>query len=130
MLVERGLRVMNVDVIGKAYDIAAHYLRAHRAAPRYSLRPMRRCCRLIVQMFQRGDTHQLRLANRAIASSKPAGARETTSVKDVMQAADRPRDLQTYAPADQPRRRRAGARQGRELSSKRCATAARPTSTG
>lgn len=65
MLVERGLRVMNVDVIGKSYDIASYYLRAtgtiaDTPATNEAL------LELIVQMVQRGETNQLRLANKAI----------------------------------------------------------------
>jgi hypothetical protein len=71
MLVERGLRVMNVDVIGKAYDIAANYLRrtgviADSSATNDAL------LETIVQMFQRGETHQIRLANKAIAKFEAA----------------------------------------------------------
>ncbi|ABD88204.1 conserved hypothetical protein [Rhodopseudomonas palustris BisB18] len=71
MLVERGLHVMTVDVIGKAYDIAAFYLRRtgtipDDAATHDALRET------IVKMFERGDTHQLSLANRAIAKFEAA----------------------------------------------------------
>jgi len=67
MLIERGLRVMNVDMIGRAYDIAANYLRrtgaiADSSATNDALLEM------IVQMFQRGETHPIRLANKAISA--------------------------------------------------------------
>jgi hypothetical protein len=66
MLVERGLAVMNVDVIGKAYDIAANYLRrtgtiADNSATHDPL------LELIVKMFQRGENNPIRLANKAIS---------------------------------------------------------------
>ena len=71
MLVERGVRVMNVDIIGKAYDIAADYLRrtgviADTAATNDAL------LEIIVYMFQRGETHQIRLANKAISKFEAA----------------------------------------------------------
>jgi hypothetical protein len=66
MQVERGVRVMNVDVIGKAYDIASFYLRRTGSLPEQSA-TNEALLQLIVQMFERGDTHQLSLANRAIA---------------------------------------------------------------
>ena len=65
MLHERGVQVMNVDVIGKAYDIAASYLR-HIGAIREQPAPNEALLQLIVQLFEHGDHHQLSLANRAI----------------------------------------------------------------
>jgi hypothetical protein len=65
MLVERGIRVMNVDVIGKAYDIASFYLRRTGALPEQHA-SNEALMQLIVQMFERGDTRKLSLANRAI----------------------------------------------------------------
>ena len=57
---------MNVDVIGRAYDIAANYLRrsgsiADSSATHDAL------LQLIVQMFHRGERHPIRLANKAIS---------------------------------------------------------------
>ena len=66
MLVERGLRVMNVEVVGDAYAIAANYLRRTGAIPD-SLATNERLLEIIVQMFQRGEFNRLRLANKAIA---------------------------------------------------------------
>ncbi|MFZ5738200.1 hypothetical protein BJ123_101256 [Rhodopseudomonas thermotolerans] len=71
MLIERGLRVMNVDTIGKAYDIAANYLRrtgtiADTTATNDAL------LELIVRLFQRGETHPIRLANKAISNFETA----------------------------------------------------------
>jgi hypothetical protein len=67
MLIERGLRVMNVDIIGRAYDIAANYLRHTGAIPDGSA-THDALLELIVQMFQRGETHPIRLANKAIST--------------------------------------------------------------
>jgi hypothetical protein len=66
MLVERGLRVMNVEVVGDAYAIASNYLRRTGAIPDTFV-TNDRLLEIIVQMFQRGDTNKLRLANKAIA---------------------------------------------------------------
>ena len=66
MLVERGLQVMNVEVVGDAYAIAANYLRRTGAIPD-TLATNDRLLEIIVQMFQRGEFNRLRLANKAIA---------------------------------------------------------------
>lgn len=57
---------MNVDVIGRAYDIAANYLRksgviADSSATHDAL------LQLVVQMFHRGERNPLKLANKAIS---------------------------------------------------------------
>ena len=67
MLVERGLQVMNVEVVGDAYAIAANYLRRTGAIPDSYL-THDRLLEVIVQMFHRGEGNKIRLANRAIAS--------------------------------------------------------------
>ena len=67
MLVERGLKVMNVEVVGDAYAIAANYLRRTGAIPDSYL-THDRLLEVIVQMFHRGESNKIRLANRAIAS--------------------------------------------------------------
>ena len=66
MLVERGLRVMNVEVVGDSYAIASNYLRSTGAIPD-SFATDERLLEIIVQMFQRGELNKIRLANRAIA---------------------------------------------------------------
>ena len=66
MLVERGLRVMNVEVVGDAYAIASNYLRRTGAIPD-TLATNERLIEIIVQMFQRGEFNKIRLANKAIA---------------------------------------------------------------
>lgn len=66
MLVERGLKVMNVEVVGDAYAIAANFLRRSGAIPDTYL-TNDRLLEMIVQLFHAGDSNKLRLANRAIA---------------------------------------------------------------
>jgi len=66
MLVERGLQVMNVEVVGDAYAIASNYLRKAGAMPD-NLSTNERLLEIIVQMFQRGEFNRIRLANKAIA---------------------------------------------------------------
>ncbi|MDB5616886.1 hypothetical protein [Tardiphaga sp.] len=67
MLVERGLQVMNVEVVGDAYAIASNYLRRTGAIPETYL-THDRLLEIIVQMFDRGEVNRIRLANKAIAS--------------------------------------------------------------
>ncbi|CAN5506203.1 hypothetical protein BH11PSE4_BH11PSE4_06670 [soil metagenome] len=71
MLVERGLKVMNVEVIGDAYGIAANYLRRSGAIPD-TLVTNDRLLQIIVEMFHRGDDNKIRLANRAIGEFEAA----------------------------------------------------------
>jgi hypothetical protein len=66
MLVERGLRVMNVEVVGDAYGIASNYLRRTGAIPD-TFGTNERLLQIIVQLFQRGEFNRIRLANKAIA---------------------------------------------------------------
>ena len=66
MLVERGLRVMNVEAVGDAYAIAANYLRRAGAIPD-TFATNERLLETIVQIFQRGEMNKIRLANKAIA---------------------------------------------------------------
>jgi hypothetical protein len=66
MLVERGLRVMNVEAVGDAYAIASNYLRRTGAIPD-SFVTNDRLLEIIVQAFQRGEINKIRLANKAIA---------------------------------------------------------------
>ena len=65
MLVERGLQVMNVEIVGEAYAIASNYLRKAGAIPG-SLSTNERLLEIIVAMFQRGEFNRIRLANKAI----------------------------------------------------------------
>jgi hypothetical protein len=66
MLVERGLRVKNVEAIGDAYAIAANYLR-QTGAIADSFVTDERLLQMIVEMFYRGEFNRIRLANKAIA---------------------------------------------------------------
>jgi hypothetical protein len=67
MLVERGLQVMNVEVVGDAYAIASNYLRRSGViADNFVTND--RLLAIIVQMFRRGEYNKLKLANRAIAA--------------------------------------------------------------
>jgi hypothetical protein len=71
MLVERGLQVMNVEVVGDAYAIASNYLRKTGAIPD-SLVTNDRLLEVIVQMFHRGEYNKIRLANKAISKFEAA----------------------------------------------------------
>ena len=73
MLVERGLQVMNLEVVGDAYAIASNYLRKTGAIAD-SIVTDERLLEIIVNMFQRGEFNKLRLANKAISEF------ETTSI--------------------------------------------------
>jgi hypothetical protein len=67
MLVERGVRVMNVEAVGDAYAIASNYLSrtgAIAAAPATD----EGLLKIIVKLFQRGESNKIRLANKAIAT--------------------------------------------------------------
>jgi len=71
MLVERGLRVLNVEVVGDAYAIASNYLR-RTGAIADSFVTDERLLQIIVEMFQRGEMNRLKLANKAIAKFQTA----------------------------------------------------------
>ena len=71
MLVERGLRVMNVEVVGDAYAIAQNYLRRTGVIPD-SFATNEQLLGIIVEMFQRGEFNRIRLANKAIARFEAA----------------------------------------------------------
>ena len=66
MLVERGLRVMNLEVVGDAYAIASNYLRKSGVISD-SVATNEALLEIIVEMFHRGEYNRLRLANKAIA---------------------------------------------------------------
>jgi hypothetical protein len=66
MLVERGLQVMNVEVVGDAYAIAWNYLRKTGAISD-SIAANDTLLEMIVQLFQHGEFNRIRLANKAIA---------------------------------------------------------------
>ena len=66
MQVERGIQIMNFEVVGDAYAIASNYLRKTGAIAD-SLVTDDRLLEIIVKMFQQGEFNRLRLANKAIA---------------------------------------------------------------
>ena len=66
MLVERGIQVMNFEVVGDAYAIAANYLRKSGAIADTAA-TNERLIELIVKLFQHGEFNRIRLANKAIA---------------------------------------------------------------
>ena len=66
MLIERGIQVMNLEVVGDAYAIASNYLRKTGAIAD-SIVTDERLLEIIVNMFQRGEFNRLRLANKAIS---------------------------------------------------------------
>ena len=66
MPVERGLQVMNVEVVGDAYAIASNYLRKTGAITD-TIATNDTLLEMIVQLFQRGEFNRIRLANKAIA---------------------------------------------------------------
>jgi hypothetical protein len=66
MLVEQGVQVANVEVVGEAYDIAANYLKKTGAIKDTAL-INDRLLEIIYQMFNAGDRNRLRLANKAIS---------------------------------------------------------------
>ena len=71
MLVERGLQVMNVEVVSDAYAIASNYLRRSGAiADTFVTND--RLLEIIVQIFQRGEFNKIRLANKAISKFEAA----------------------------------------------------------
>jgi hypothetical protein len=71
MLVERGARVMEIDVVGDAYAIAANYLR-RTGVIADGPSTDDRLLEVIVYLYHRGESNTLRLANKAIAKFEAA----------------------------------------------------------
>ena len=71
MLVERGLQVMNVEVVGESYAIASNYLRKSGAIAD-SFETNERLLAIVVKIFQHGDFNKIKLANKAIAKFEEA----------------------------------------------------------
>jgi hypothetical protein len=71
MLVERGLQVMSVEVVGDAYAIASNYLR-RTGVISDTIATDDRLLEFIVEMFQRGESNKIRLANKAIVKFEAA----------------------------------------------------------
>ena len=66
MLVERGIQIVNFEVVGDAYAIASNYLRKTGAIAA-SIVTDERLLEIIVKMVQHGEFNRIRLANKAIA---------------------------------------------------------------
>src|SRR5262249_35870434 len=71
MLVERGIRVTSVSVVGDAYAIAANYLRRAGAIPDDFV-TNDRLVEIIVGMDHRGESNKIRRANKTIAEIEAA----------------------------------------------------------
>jgi hypothetical protein len=65
MLVERGLRVINVEVAGEAHAIAWNYLSLNGAIDDARV-ANDRLVAIIMDLFDRGEFNKIRLANKAI----------------------------------------------------------------
>ena len=65
MLVERNVQVMNVEVVGQAYDIAAYYLKKTGLIEDVPT-VHDRLLEIIYTMFNAGERNKLMLANKAI----------------------------------------------------------------
>ena len=65
-MIERGLQVLNVEVVGDAYAIASNYLRKSGAIPD-TFATNERLLGIVVKLFHHGETNRIRLANKAIA---------------------------------------------------------------
>ena len=66
MLIERGIQVVNFEVVGDAYAIASNYLRKTGAIAD-SIVTDERLLEIIVKLVQHGEFNRIRLANKAIA---------------------------------------------------------------
>jgi hypothetical protein len=66
MLVERNVQVVNVEVVGEAYDIAAYYL-AMSGLIVPNGRVNDRLLEIIYKLFESGIRNRLLLANKAIS---------------------------------------------------------------
>ena len=71
MLVERDVQVLNVEVVGEAYDIAAYYLRQTGLIAE-SGRIDDRLLEVIYKLFDSGIRHRIVLANKAIGKFERA----------------------------------------------------------
>ena len=71
MLVERGLRVMHVEVASEALAIAWNYL-SRTGAIDDARAANDRLVAIILDLFNRGELNKIRLANKAIARFQAA----------------------------------------------------------
>ncbi len=65
MLVERGLLVINVEVVSEAYAIASNYLRRTGVVADVPT-TNERLFEIIIEIFRAGEFNKIRLANKAI----------------------------------------------------------------
>jgi hypothetical protein len=72
MLVERSVKLLNVEVVGESYEIAANYLKKTGAMDDTGL-VNERLLEIIYRMFNAGDRNRLRLANIAISKFQRGG---------------------------------------------------------
>ena len=73
MLVERGLRVMNVGAVSDAYAIAANYL-CQTGAISDSFATNEQLLAIIIKLFERGEFNKIRIANKAISQYEAMAA--------------------------------------------------------
>ncbi|WKA31491.1 hypothetical protein [Bradyrhizobium roseum] len=66
MLAERGIQVLNFEVVSDAYAIASNYLHKTGAIAD-SPAPDKRLLEIIAKMVQHGEFNTIRLANKAIS---------------------------------------------------------------
>lgn len=66
MLVERNVQILNVEIVGESYDIAAYYLRKTGQLAD-DARIDERLLELIYKLFDSGVRNRLLLANKAIS---------------------------------------------------------------
>ncbi len=66
MLVERDLQVLNFDTVGRAYAIAANYLRRAGAMSGVSIETNDRLLGIICGAVSGGERNRIKLANKAI----------------------------------------------------------------
>ena len=71
MLVERGIRVLDKEVVSDAYAIASNYLRRAGAMPGHVITD-ERLLNIIVRLFHEGEINRIKLANYAIAAYEAA----------------------------------------------------------
>jgi len=65
MLVERNVQVVNIEIVGEAYDIAANYLKAAGLIADSAM-INEQLLELIYKLFDSGVRNRLLLANKAI----------------------------------------------------------------
>ena len=73
MLVERGIRVMNVGVVSDSYAIAANYL-SRTGAISDGFATDERLLSIIIKLFERGEFNRIRIANKAISQYEALAA--------------------------------------------------------